>query len=247
MVLHYAVQSMAITVRNLPFVLFTVALPVILYLLFAEIFGNSSQGSSAMTWRKIYMVSMAAYGSFGAAMSGGAQLAVERRSGWFRQLSVTSLPTKAFLWARASTIMVLTLPALILVYAAGFMVEGVRAPVTQWLATLGLMWLSLIPLTILGISIGMWLKAEAVQGLTTLLLLTLSLLGGLWIPPEAMPDTMLHIAKALPSYWLAQLGRYPFLGGSFPWLGVAVLAAWTFALTIFGALGYRRAVATSKR
>ncbi len=245
-VMHYTMGSIAITVRNLPFVLFTVAMPVILYVLFSQIFGDS-QGNSTMMWHKVYMVSMAAYGSFGAAMSGGAQLAVERRSGWFRQLSVTSLPPRAFLWARSATIMILTLPALILVYAAGFVIGGVRAPTGDWLATLGLMWLSLIPLTILGVSIGMWLKAEAVQGLTTLLLLTLSLLGGLWIPPEAMPSSMLHIAKALPSYWLAQLGRYPFLGGSFPWLGVVVLAAWTFALTIFGALGYRRAIAASKR
>ena len=75
------------------------------------------------------MVSMAAYGSLGAAMSGGSQLALERRSGWFRQLSITAWPPREFLLAKAAVIMVLVLPALLLVFAAGFAVGGVRLPV----------------------------------------------------------------------------------------------------------------------
>ena len=73
------------------------------------------------------MVSMAAYGSLGAAMSGGAQLAVERRSGWFRQLSITALPPRVFLWAKAAVIMLIVLPALVLVFAAGA-VSAASAP-----------------------------------------------------------------------------------------------------------------------
>ena len=77
------------------------------------------------------MVSMAAYGSLGAAMSGGAQLALERRSGWFRQLSITALPPRSFLWAKAAVIMLIVLPALLLVFAAGYVVGGVRAPAAR--------------------------------------------------------------------------------------------------------------------
>jgi ABC-2 type transport system permease protein len=82
----------------------------------------------------------------------------------------------------------------------------------------------------------------------TLLLLGLSLLGGLWFPAELMPSGMQHVAHALPTYWLAALGRYPFLpGDALPWTGVWVLLAWSVGLTVLGALGYRRAGATSKR
>ncbi len=57
---------------------------------------------------------------------------------------------------------------------------------------------------------------------------------------------MQTIAHALPSYWLAELGRYPILGG--PSRGRACGAGvWLVILTGLGALGYRRAVATSKR
>ena len=188
------------------------------------------------------MVSMAAYGSLGAAMSGGAQLALERRSGWFRQLNITALPAQIFLLAKSAVIMVVVLPALILVFVAGFVVGGVRAPATAWLASLALMWLALLPMTILGVAIGLWAGADAVPGVTTLVLLMLSALGGLWFPVQIMPDVMQTIAKTLPSYWLAELGRWPFLPGTgFPWAGIAVLLGWSIGLTVLGALGYRRA------
>ena len=110
------------------------------------------------------------------------------------------------------------------------------------------MWLALVPLAVLGIVIGLWVKAEAVQGLTTLALLLLSMLGGLWFPVQIMPSLMQSVAHALPSFWVAELGRYPFLpGGDFPWTGIWVLVGWSAVLTVLGALGYRRAAANSKR
>jgi ABC-2 type transport system permease protein len=246
--LHYTVRSTALTMKNFGFVIFSVITPLLLYVVFTRMFGTAPDDGNGLNWAAITMVSMAGYGSLGAAMSGGAQLAVERRSGWFRQLSITVLPSRSFLWARAAVIMLIVLPALILVFLAGFVVGGVRAPLLQWLAALALMWLALVPLAILGIAIGVWVRAEVVQGLTTLALLGMSLLGGLWFPVQIMPAAMQAIARVLPSYWLAELGRYPFLpGASFPWTGVAVLLAWSAGLTVLGALGYRRAAANSKR
>ena len=97
--------------------------------------------------------------------------------------------------------MLVVLPALVLVFAAGFVIGGVRAPVGAWLASLALMWLALIPMTILGIVVGLWVKGDAVQGLTTLLLLVLSMLGGLWFPVQIMPqrdaDHRAHLAVLL--------------------------------------------------
>jgi ABC-2 type transport system permease protein len=243
--LHYAVHTLRLTLKNRGYVVFSIATPVILYVVFSQIFGGTSEGG--IDWSAVYMVSMAAYGSLGGAMSGGAQIAVERRSGWFRQLSITGLRPRSFLLSKAAVVMVVTLPALILNFAAGFVIGGVRAPFGDWVAALLLLWVSLIPLAVLGLVVGLWVKAETVQALTTLLLLVLSLLGGLWFPAQLMPAGMRMAAELTPSYWLATLGRYPFASGSFPWHGVAVLAGWTIVLTVLGALGYRRASATSKR
>ena len=59
------------------------------------------------------------------------------------------------------------------------------------------------------------------------MLLVLSMLGGLWLPMEMMPPVMQTLAQTLPSYWLAELGRWPMLPDTaFPWAGVLVLLAW---------------------
>jgi len=243
--LHYALHTLRLTLKNRGYVIFSIATPLILYVVFSQIFGGTAEGG--INWSAVYMVSMAAYGSLGGAMSGGAQLAVERRSGWFRQLSVTGLRPRSFLLAKAAVVMVVTLPALVLNFAAGFVVGGVRAPLGDWVAGLLLLWVALVPLAVLGLVVGLWVKAETVQPLNTLLLLVLSLLGGLWFPAQLMPDGMRVAAELTPSYWLAALGRWPFTSEAFPWHGVAVLAGWTIVLTVLGALGYRRAAATSKR
>jgi ABC-2 type transport system permease protein len=181
-------------------------------------------------------------------MSGGAQLALERRSGWFRQLMLTSVPPRVFLWARAAVTMFLVLPALILVFVAGALLGGVTATAGAWLASLGLLWVGLLPMTLLGMVVGVWVKAEAVQAVTTMLLLALSLLGGLWFPVEAMPPAMETVASALPTYWLGELGRFPFLAdATFPWGAIWVLLGWSLVLTALGGLGYRRAATNSKR
>lgn len=247
-VLHYTLHSTYLTVKNISFVIFSFTLPVIMYVLFSQMFG-SAPAPSGVNYSALIMVSMGSYGALGAAMSGGAYLAVERRSGWFRQLGLTALPPRSFLWAKAIVIMIIVLPSLLLVFAAGFGIGGVRAPIGSWLASIGLIWLALIPLAILGIAIGVWVKTEAVGGVTTILLMALAMLGGLWMPLELMPPALQTIGHVLPSFWIGELGRYPFLpaGTPFPWTGLAVLAAWAAAVTILGALGYRRAVATSKR
>ena len=106
--LHYAVHSTWLTVKNFAFVVFAVGMPLVLYIVFSQTFSGS--GPDAGLVSAMIMVSMAAYGALGAAMSGGAQLATERRSGWFRQLSVTTLAPREFLLAKAGVIMVLVLP-----------------------------------------------------------------------------------------------------------------------------------------
>lgn len=242
----YVAQTIRLTFKTWSYALFTIAMPVVLYLVFNALWG-SEQVVPGVNYSALIMVQMAAYGALGAAMSGGAVIAMERRSGWFRQLMLTMLPPRAFLIARAVVVMAMVLPSLLLVFGAGYVVGGVRLPAGTWIAALALMWVALIPPALLGLVIGLWVKGEAVPGANTMVLLLLALGGGLWFPMDLMPQTMQTIGKALPSYWLAQFGNWPLLHDPFPFLGVAVLAVWVAALIVLGALGYRRAAATSKR
>lgn len=100
---------------------------------------------------------------------------------------------------------------------------------------------------VFGLVIALWFKPQTATAVTTLAMLALAMLGGLWVPLQLMPEVMQTIGKLLPSYWASQIGAWPLVGGDFPWQGVIVLVVWLAVLVGVGALGYRRAIRTSRR
>ena len=214
------------------------------YLFFSSIYGDQALGSTSVA--ALMMVSMAAYGGLGAAMSAGNSLQAERSTGWFRQLMITPLTPAQFLTAKASVAVVVIVPALAAVFIAGA-IRGVRLDPAAWALSLALLLVALVPMILLGLAIGMFLDARASSAATTVVLLLLSMVGGLMVPLEFMPDAFQAFGRTLPSYWIGQIGQWPIVGGDFPIAGVGVLAAWTVVLGIVCAVGYRRAVRSSRR
>ena len=87
--------------RNKRYLLFTIGLPVILYLLIAK------QGKSAygVDFAAYYMVAMATFGSFSGALNGNAiRISEERKVGWIRQLRLTPLPANAYVIAQGGPV-----------------------------------------------------------------------------------------------------------------------------------------------
>ena len=241
----YTVQSIVLSFREWAFVIFTIALPVMMYLLFSQLFGDFTAGET--TAGALIMVNMAAYGALGAALTAGAQLQIERRTGWFRQLMLTGLTPSGFITGKIVTALALVLPAIVVVFGVGFTVGGVRAPAHVWLLSGAMIWVSILPMVLLGLVLALWLKSETVGAVTTILLLGLAALGGLWIPADMMPGAMFTIAQAMPSYWIGEFGRWPLLGSAFPVQGLMIMAGWVLALTALAVVGYGRAVGESKR
>ncbi|WP_432559314.1 ABC transporter permease [Granulicoccus sp. GXG6511] len=243
--LHYFVHSVSHLVRDWSFLAFLIAMPVTMYLFFSAIYGDQYT-EGGVTVAAVMMVTMATYGGLGAAMSAGASIQSERSSGWFRQLMLTPLTPAEFVLAKVLTALAAVLPALTAVGIAGI-VRGVRLPLATWAGVLGLLMLALLPMVILGLVIGLWFKQQTASAVTTLTMLALSMVGGLWFPLDMMPSVMQTIGKLLPSYWAGQIGVWPIVGGGFPWQGVLVLGCWVLVLIGLGALGYGRAVRSSRR
>ena len=174
------------------------------------------------------------------AINTGARVAIERQVGWNRQLRLTALPPNSYLIGKAVVSMLVTLPALILVFIAGATVGHVSLTPTEWLATGVSVWLGLIPFAVLGLVIGFAGTVDSVQPISMLCYLGLSILGGLWFPVEMFPTFLQAIAKVTPSYWLADLGRSVLAGDGVPMTAVLVLAAWSVALGVLGAFAYSR-------
>jgi ABC-2 type transport system permease protein len=231
------------TLRAPRYAVIVVVLPLVMFLLFSSLYGTDSQdGISGSAW---LMVSMSVFGAMGAAVSVGGRIAGERSVGWTRQLRLTPLPRWAYVAVKAACSVLVAVPALALVYAAGAL-RGVRMPAAQWAEAAGWTLLALAPFVALGIWLGHLLTVEVLGPLSGLLFTGLSLLGGVWVPVDQLPSGVAHVAKALPSYWLVQSGRAPLSGTWVGWGGVAALAAWTLAFGVLAARAFARDTAQQK-
>jgi ABC-2 type transport system permease protein len=233
----YLILEVRRAMRNARFVIFTVAMPVALFLLYVGIFGKNDPAAKG-----VLMVNMTCYGALTAALFAGSRVAVERSVGWQRQLRLTPLTGAGYLTAKAVTGMVLALPGVILVPLVAVVAEGVSLDAKGWLrVTLGV-WLAVIPFAVLGLLLGQIGTAESMQPITGIVMMVMGLIGGIFIPIDGMPSGLLAVSKLLPSYWLTQVGRGAVTSDLSVSLGQAllVLAAWTAVLGLGVVRRYRR-------
>lgn len=216
--------------RNWRYLMQSFAAPLFLYALFSHQLAGAS-GSATL------MVSMAVYGTIGAAFAvGGPRLAAERASGWTRQLRVTPLPASAYLVAKGLAALVLALPAVVVIEAYGRFVNHVALPPLTWLVLPLLLLLGSVPIAILGVLLGYLLDTDTAYVGTSLVYFALALLGGLWFPLETAPHLVRVIGPTLPSYQLADLTQRV-VGGNPPRVSTMLdLAAYAI---VFGALTIR--------
>ena len=228
------------TVRNRRVLIFSLAFPVLLYLLIAAPNRNehnlSGTGLSAPLY---FMIGLASFGTINAVLSSGARIAAERTVGWNRQLRITPLTTRQYFRAKVATSYLLAIVSLLALYAAG-MAVGVSLPAGRWFQMTWLILIGLIPFAALGILIGHLLTADsigpAIGGITAIF----AFLGGAWFPITG-GGFMEALAKDLPSYWVVQASRAG-LGVHHPWSshGWAVIAIWSVALIALARRAYQR-------
>jgi ABC-2 type transport system permease protein len=231
--------------RSPRFLMLVVAFPVLMFLLQANVFTSSSDPGHGREVA-LLMINMMAFGAFGAGLTNGTKLTIERASGWQRQLRLTPLTGWQYLGGKALAGMFVVLPAVVLVPLIAFLAEGVRLDPAAWLRIVLGIWLGALPLVLLGLLLGQLCTPESMQPVTMLVMLGMGLLGGLWLPLDAMTGWMQGVAHALPTYWMIGLVRPAVttdLAVGFP-AALLVLAAWTAGL---GALVIRLYRKTSAR
>ena len=234
------------SLRNRRYLVFTIVFPVLLYVLYTAVVPTGSDPNATLdglTWPVYFLVSMAAYGAIGAAMSQAVPVATERRQGWARQLRVTPLPSLAYVATKVVSAVLLTIPALALVGLAGQVINHVDIGVSTWVATIVALALTSVPFAALGLLIGYTLDVESAQGGMVLSYFTLAILGGLFTPLPMLPDGIATIGRVLPSSHYANVGRSVVAGKLPDPVDVLVLAAWGIVL---GALAAWRYVADER-
>lgn len=226
MTLTYLRLELLRTYRNLRYLIFTLAIPVALFLVIGGAFdGHRVFGVSGQTW---YMVNMATFGALGAVLGVGARIAVERDAGWNRQLRLTPLPPEAYVIGKVVVGMLLALPSILLVCAAGLITGDVHLSAVQWAEVIGLGWLAVLPMSAVGVGLGYVARGDTAQAVTGGVVMLTSMFGGVWFPIDRSSPTWLQkVADVMPTYWITQVERAP-LTHDWPKLsGWLVLAGWT--------------------
>ncbi|MEU8632652.1 ABC transporter permease [Amycolatopsis sp. NPDC048633] len=222
-------------IRSPQFTIFTIGMPVAMFLLFGSIFGAliapNGLANDVQT-----MINLAAYGASGGALFTGTRVAQERTDGWQRQLRLTPMRGPGYLVVKVISAMAVALPVLVVVFAAG-LATGVQMTAAQWGLVLVSLWLGTLPFAVLGLAIGLFGKGDTVGAVTGALMMPLGMLGGLWIPLYVLPEWMGTLAHFFPTYWLGRVGLEPLAHAGGMGLAALVLLGW---LVVPGMIVVRR-------
>jgi ABC-2 type transport system permease protein len=230
--------------RGPRFIIFAFVMPVLLYLLECLLYkGRTIPHSHGITYSAYLMCSLAAYSAFTSSMHTTARVAHERSIGWHRQLRLTPLLPRTYLLTKIAVAMIVALPGPLFVALAGATMQDVHMSTGSWLqVTLGI-WVASLPCAVLGLVIGLYVVPEQQQMYLQGLIILFGFMGGLLLPTTGFPGWLLAIIKAMPSYWLADIGHGALLGGTRATVGAFVLAAWTVVFSGAVVLSYRREAA----
>ena len=221
------------------FLLLAVLMPVAFYLIFTSL-GTASGSSEGPATALRFMVSMACYGAIFAAFSLVNGTIEDRTIGWMRQLRTTPLPSVQVVTAKLLTSMLIVLPTIVFVCLTAVIYYGVQLDAGQWAVLIVLLWVGIMPFALLGTAIGYLCTAQSASMVTMAVVLGGVLLGGFWFPVSLLPETLRHVARALPFNRYADLGWQVVAGHVPTTTDAVILLAWCAAFAALAVLGYRR-------
>lgn len=240
MITEYIRLEVRRTLRDTGFVVFGIAMPVLMYLLFTNL------GTNETEWSTASMVGMSAYGALGAALSVGTGVAEDKSLGWLRQLRVTPMTPRQVVIGRALTGSVIVLPSIAAVLLAGALVNGVRMEAPwQWVAVILALWLGALPFTLLGMGNGYRLTAQTTGVVNLACNLGLAVVGGLWFPAQLFPDWLRTLSSYTPTNRFAELGRTMTEGTAPGLAAIAVIGTWALLFAAYAVVSYRRSARTA--
>jgi len=215
-------------IHNKRYFIFTVAFPVVLYLLIGR---QVKQSAYHVAFGAYYMIAMSTLGAFSGALNGNAQrISQEKKEGWIRQLRLTPLPANAYVVTKVLVSLATTVPAIVIVLLLGRFYGNIHLPAWQWPVIAVTVWFGSTIFAALAVAIGYRFAPEQVQPVTLLLYFFFAILGGLWFP---LGGALGNVGQFTPTYEAVKISTDVIQGVSVP-PGLAVgLAVW---LGIFTAL-----------
>jgi ABC-2 type transport system permease protein len=206
--------------RNKRYFIFTLALPVVLYLIIAK----QSTKAYGVDFAAYYMVAMASFGAFSGALNSNViRISEERKVGWIRQLRLTPLPANAYVVAKLLTSLATTIPSVVIVFLLGATYGHVSLPIWQWIVCAVVVWLGSMIFAALAVAIGYRFAPDQAQPITMLIYFTFTILGGIWFP---LGGVLQKIGQGTPTYEAVKVSTDVIAGISVPMGLIIGLVVW---------------------
>jgi ABC-2 type transport system permease protein len=225
--------------RNKRYFLFTLAIPVVLYLAIGK---STTAKGYGVGFPAFYMVAMATLGAFSGALTGNAQrISQEKKDGWIRQLRLTALPANAYVVSKILVSFATTVPSVLIVLLLGRFYGGIHLPLWQWVALAVTIWFGTTIFAALAVAIGYKFAPDQVQAVSLILYFGFAVLGGLWFP---LGGALQKVGETLPTYAVVKISTDVIEGASVP-AGLAVgLVLWLAVFTGLATLAVRSTAET---
>ncbi|MGW5523553.1 ABC transporter permease [Gordonia sp. NPDC003950] len=228
--------------RNRRAMIFTVAMPALLYLVFGATQNtDDTVGSGNVAF--YVLIGMAVYGAILAAASNAASVAIEQQAGWTRTLMMTPLRPSGYVGTKVGVALAIgALPILVLTVAG--VATGAHAPVGIWIACLFLGWIGASVFAAFGLAVGSLMRSDGAMQVMGGILALLAFAGNVFVP---LKGVMLTIAQFTPMFGVVTLARYPLdhgvtvYGTHIPlWVALANLIVWGVVFASTAAVFYSR-------
>ncbi len=218
--------------RNPSRAFFTFAFPLMFLVIFTALLGNSTVhiGQLTVNTSTYYVSAMAAFGLITACYSNIAMtMTFQRESGILKRIHGTPLPSAAFLGARV--VHALLVGILLVVITAGFGAALYDVTIPSGLTLvrfLVMLVVGAMAFCALGLAVsGFVPNADAAPAVVNATILPLLFLSGIFVPfGNSTPDWIIWIAKVFPIRHFAAGMQAGFLGTTFHWTDVLVVAVW---------------------
>ena len=238
--------------RNIQSLVFTMALPVLLMVIFGTIFGGNIEGTD-VPFKQYFVAGIIAAGVMSTAFTGLAiSVALERDLGLIRRLASSPMPKAAYFVGKIVLVLVTSLIEVAILMGLGKVFFGLQIPTDakHWIAFTWVLLLGVAACALCGLAYTALIpNASAASAIVTPPFLVLQFISGVFFPFNQLPMWMQTAASVFPLKWMTQGFRYVFLpedfqvvevGGSWNLPGIAVmLGAWIVGGGVLAAVTFK--------
>jgi ABC-2 type transport system permease protein len=221
--------------RNPASAFFTFAFPLMFLVIFTSLLGHGTVaiGSRLVNTSTYYVASMASFAVITACFNNIAiSMTFQRDSGVLKRTDGTPLPAAAFLGARIVHAVLAALLLVVITVGFGRLAYSADVPTGLTLLRFAVMLLvGAAAFCALGLAITVVIpNADASPAIVNAAILPLLFLSGIFIPfGNNTPSWILWIARIFPVKHFAAGMQAGFIGTSFRWTDVLIVAAWGLA------------------